>query len=77
MINPDDYWVNNPRIAPMNKAMFYDMDIWKAEQDGQDKAIDIFNEATGHIGKTHYYGMECWFCAVVEKIKEYKDEDTI
>ena len=70
MVDPYDYWVNNPLIKPMNKAMFYDMDIWNAQQDGQDKAIDIFNKATGHIGKTHSYGVDCWFCKAVTEIKE-------
>jgi hypothetical protein len=69
MIDPNDYWVNNPLIKPMSKAMFYDMDIWKAQQDGQDKVIDIFNEASGHNGKTHYQGIDCWFCKAVEEIR--------
>ena len=68
MIDPNDYWVNNPLITSINKAMMYDNAIWMAKQDGADLAIDIFNEATGHNGKTHYYGMECWFCDAVYKI---------
>lgn len=72
MIDPDDYWVNNLLITPINKALMYDNAIWIAESNGIDKAINIFNEATGHNGKTHYYGIECWFCDAVALIKGEK-----
>ena len=70
MIDPDDYWVNNPLITPINKALMYDNDVWAAYEDGQDRAIDILNKATGHNGKTHYEGIQCWFCNAVTEIKE-------
>ncbi len=69
MIDPDDYWVNKS-MDPMFKAMMYDRDIWSAYEDGKDHAIDIFNEATGHNGKTHYVGINCWFCNAVTEIRE-------
>lgn len=75
MIDPNDYWVNNPLITPINKAFMYDNAIWMAKQDGIDDAIDIFSEATGHNGKTHYEGIDCWFCNAVYKISGY-DKDT-
>lgn len=69
MIDPNDYWVNNPLITPINKALMYDNAIFMAKSDGMDEAIDIFNEETKHNGKTHYYGMECWFCDTVALIR--------
>ena len=68
MIDPDDYWVNKS-MDPMFKAMMYDRDIWAAYEDGKDHAIDIFNRATGHNGKTHYLGSKCWFCDTVATIR--------
>lgn len=70
MIDPNDYWVNNPLITPINKALMYDNAIFMAKSDGIDDAIEIFNEATKHNGKTHYYGMNCWFCDAVAAIRE-------
>ena len=69
MIDPNDYWVNNPLITPINKALMYDNAIWMAKMDERDDIIDIFNEATRHNGKTHYAGMDCWFCDTVDKIR--------
>lgn len=69
MIDPNDYWVNNPLITPINKALMYDNSIWMAKMDERDDIIDIFNEATRHNGKTHYEGMDCWFCDTVDKIR--------
>lgn len=40
MIDPNDYWVNNPLITPINKAMMYDNNIWMAKMDMCDKIID-------------------------------------
>lgn len=74
MINPDDYWVNNPLITKINKALMYDNAIWMAKMDGQDDTIDMFREASGHNGKTHYEGIDCWFCKTVDKIKEITSE---
>jgi hypothetical protein len=71
VIDPNDYWVNNPLIKPMNKAMFYDRDIWVAKMDEQDRVIDIFREASGHNGKTHYEGSDCWFCKAIEGLNDY------
>ena len=68
MIDPNDYWVNNPLITPINKALMYDNDIWMDKMDERDYIIDIFKEATGHNGKTHYEGIKCWFCNAVAKI---------
>jgi hypothetical protein len=69
LINPDDYWVNNPLIKPMNKAMFYDRDIWVAKMDEQDRIIDLLEEYTGHHGKTHYRGGKCFVCELTTIIK--------
>lgn len=44
VINPDDYWVNNPRITPINKALLYDNAIWMAKMDMKDDIIDLINE---------------------------------
>ena len=44
MIDPDDYWVNNPLITPINKALMYDMDIFNAKQDEQERIIDLLND---------------------------------
>lgn len=74
MIDPNNYWVNKS-MDPMFKAMMYDRDVWAAKQDGMDIAIDIFDKATRHNGKTHYYGMECWFCDTVEKIRDSDLDD--
>lgn len=30
MIDPDDYWINNPLITPINKCVMYDSDIYDA-----------------------------------------------
>ena len=72
MIDPDDYWVNNPLISPMNKAMIYDMDIWKAEQNEQDRVIDLLKEYTSHRGKTHYQGGKCFTCEFIAIVKGEK-----
>lgn len=45
MIDPDDYWVNNPLITPINKALMYDMDIFNAKQDEQERIIDLINDS--------------------------------
>ena len=41
MIDPNDYWVNNPLITPVNKALMYDNAIWMAKMDEQDRIIDL------------------------------------
>jgi len=70
VIDPYDYWVNNPLITPVNKALLYDNAIWNAKMDEQDRLIDIFREASGHNGKTHYAGSNCWFCMAVAKVRD-------
>jgi len=37
------------------------------------RIIRILDEESGHIGQTHYQGMYCSFCKLVEKING--DED--
>jgi len=70
MIDPYDYWVNNPLITPVNKALLYDNAIWNAKMDEQDRLVDIFREASGHNSKTHYAGSDCWFCKAVAEIRD-------
>jgi hypothetical protein len=38
------------------------------------RIIRILNEESGHIGKTHYEGIDCSFCKLVEKINGDEDE---
>jgi len=34
------------------------------------RIIRIYNVETGHIGKTHYEGIECGHCDFIEKVLE-------
>lgn len=43
MINTDDYWVNNPLITPINKALMYDNAIWMAVEDERERIITNIN----------------------------------
>lgn len=58
MINPDDYWVNNPLITPVNKALMYDNDIDNAKFEERERIIELlksmsdwyYNKAIARIG---------------------------
>ena len=41
MIDPNDYWVNNPLITPINKALIYDNAIWNAKEDEKERIINL------------------------------------
>lgn len=41
MIDPNDYWVNNPLISPVNKALLYDNDIDRAKHDERERIIAL------------------------------------
>jgi hypothetical protein len=41
MIDPNDYWVNNPLITPINKALMYDNDIDGAISSERQRIIEL------------------------------------
>lgn len=56
MIDPNEYWVNNPLITPVNKALLYDNAIFMAKADEQDRIIEMLEKdaernacSCGHI----------------------------
>lgn len=54
----------------MKKRSFLEEAIQKAVLAERKRAIEIFNVETRHNGKTHYEGIDCWFCKAVEKVVE-------
>lgn len=44
MIDPNDYFVNNPLITPINKALLYDNAIWNAKMDEQERIIKLLEQ---------------------------------
>jgi hypothetical protein len=44
MIDTDDYWVNNPLITPINKALMYDNDILNAAKIEQERIIKLLED---------------------------------
>lgn len=46
MIDPNDYWVNNPLISPVNKALLYDNDIDRAKHDERERIIALLEPFT-------------------------------
>lgn len=39
----------------------------------QERIVKLLIEETGHNGKTHYLGMHCSLCNLIEKIEENDD----
>lgn len=44
MIDPNDYWVNNPLITPINKALMYDNAIFMAKMDMRDDIVELLKD---------------------------------
>lgn len=44
MIDPNDYWVNNPLISDVNKALMYDNDIDAAVSGERERIIKLWND---------------------------------
>lgn len=40
----------------------------------QERIINLIIQETGHNGKTHYEGMYCYICKLIEKIEGEIDE---
>ena len=69
MIDPDDYWVNNPLITPVNKALMYDNAIFMAKADKQDDIIDLLKESSRcRLDGGHDNNGFC-FCEAIALIK--------
>ena len=55
MVDPDDYWVNNPLISPINKALMYDNDMHGAAVKERYRIIDfaktLIDDLRGHDGE--------------------------
>lgn len=47
MIDPDDYWVNNPLITPVNKALLYDNAIDEAKVEERERIIALLESLKG------------------------------
>lgn len=45
----------------------------QAVQWEQERIVKLLIEETGHNGKTHYLGMHCSLCNLIEKIEENDD----
>lgn len=59
MIDPNDYWVNNPLITPINKALMYDNAIWMAKMDMKDDIKDRILERVNDL-KSCGKNDNCW-----------------
>lgn len=59
MIDPNDYWVNNPLITPINKALMYDNAIWMAKMDMKDDIKDRIMERVNDL-KSCGKNDSCW-----------------
>ena len=59
MIDPDDYWVNNPLITPINKALLYDNAVWMAKMDMKDDIKDRIMERVNDL-KSCGKNDNCW-----------------
>lgn len=57
MINPDDYWVNNPLITPINKALMYDNAIWNAEEHKRYDIIELLEDRIKMVRKQGSWGI--------------------
>jgi hypothetical protein len=73
MIDPDDYWVNNPLITPINKALMYDNAIWMAKMDMKDDIVDLLENTANSLEHLKCYGEDCW-CIHSVKIMELINE---
>jgi hypothetical protein len=47
VIDPNDYWVNNPLITPVNKALMYDNDIDGAVSAERERIIKLLEGDDG------------------------------
>ena len=56
----------------MAKRSFLEEAIYQATLKERERVIAVFHEATKHNGKTHYEGIDCWFCKAVEEIRGEK-----
>lgn len=71
MIDPDNYWVNNPLITPINKALLYDNDIWMAKMDIRDDIKDRIMDRVRDL-KSCGKNDNCWEFG--DLIESYIDE---
>ena len=73
MIDPKDYWVNNPLITPVNKALMYDNAIFNAAEDEKEriiKLLEALKETRPIETNTNYWGYS--FERVIALIKGEK-----
>lgn len=54
----------------MAKRSFLEEAIHQATIKERERVVNVFSIETGHNGKTHYEGIDCWFCKAVEKVVE-------
>lgn len=74
MIDPDDYWVNNPLITPINKALMYDNDMHGAAVEERYRIIELLDAEHSEYTYQHQenkgaYIDDCPACFAIAIIK--------
>lgn len=58
----------------MKKLSFLEEAIYKATIKERERVVNVFSIETRHNGKTHYEGIDCWFCKAVEKVVQENND---
>lgn len=66
----EDDFLNNLKLTPQEYYTLQSETWGQGFEEGVREAISVFEVSLKHNGKTHYTGIECWFCDAVNKLED-------